>query len=568
MSDTPLLFPDTLPFPIRIVSLLVNQGDSFSKNSPLFRYSYSTKVSQIRDINEEELVKTVLFADYDTPAEGSLSAWAISKGDIISKPGSKIALIAEPCNHEVQFEGMCALCGKDLTFQDYSGYNDSKRANVNMFHNSSGLAVSMNQAEAIEKKSTLALLSSRKLILVVDLDQTVIHTTVDPAVAEWKANPDDPHYEAVKDVHTFSLQDGSSSNFWYYVKVRPGLDSFLKHVSQLYELHIYTMATKSYAAAISKIIDPKGIYFGDRVLTRDESGNLEQKDLNRLFPVDTSLVVIIDDRGDVWKWSANLIKVVPYEFFVGTGDINSKFLPKRQDISAAGSTTGSMSDKTQSDEDLISLEQALVHVHDEYYEEYDYSKTRVAGVKRKRTSSTDSVNGGNSLKAESDRTVRVSESDWRKGIPDIKTIMPRMKSKVLEGVTILMSGTIPLGAKLNSVDVVIWARSFGANVVDTLAFDVTHLVAERSGTEKVHRAARKFPSVKIVRPAWLYKCLSSWERVDEAPYLLDVSPNSSWDVDSSSSSDFDPDELDEELENEIRQVLNEQNEQANDLAFV
>src|SRR5690606_25031431 len=41
------------------------------------------------------------------------------------------------------------------------------------------------------------------------------------------------------------------------------------------------------------------------------------------------MVVIIDDREDVWKWSPNLIKVRPYNFFVGIGDINSSFLPKR-----------------------------------------------------------------------------------------------------------------------------------------------------------------------------------------------------------------------------------------------
>jgi RNA polymerase II subunit A C-terminal domain phosphatase len=59
------------------------------------------------------------------------------------------------------------------------------------------------------------------------------------------------------------------------------------------------------------------------------------------------MVVIIDDRGDVWEYSPNLVRVVAcefrfslssslltvlfiVEFFVGTGDINSSFLPKRQ----------------------------------------------------------------------------------------------------------------------------------------------------------------------------------------------------------------------------------------------
>jgi RNA polymerase II subunit A-like phosphatase len=66
------------------------------------------------------------------------------------------------------------------------------------------------------------------------------------------------------------------------------------------------------------------------------------------------MVVIIDDRADVWEWSPNLIKVVPCmfirfasfmvvlsnisdDFFVGIGDINSTFLPKLEPLTAATS---------------------------------------------------------------------------------------------------------------------------------------------------------------------------------------------------------------------------------------
>ena len=82
-------------------------------------------------------------------------------------------------------------------------------------------------------------------------------------------------------------------------------------MAEKYEMHIYTMATRNYALSIAKIIDPDGKYFGDRILSRDESGSLTHKNLKRLFPVDQSMVVIIDDRGDVWQWESNLIKVVP-----------------------------------------------------------------------------------------------------------------------------------------------------------------------------------------------------------------------------------------------------------------
>ncbi|KIL55051.1 hypothetical protein M378DRAFT_658431 [Amanita muscaria Koide BX008] len=46
------------------------------------------------------------------------------------------------------------------------------------------------------------------------------------------------------------------------------------------------------------------------------------------------MVVVIDDRADVWEWSPNLIKVIPYDFFIGIGDINSSFLPKIEPLTA------------------------------------------------------------------------------------------------------------------------------------------------------------------------------------------------------------------------------------------
>jgi RNA polymerase II subunit A C-terminal domain phosphatase len=87
------------------------------------------------------------------------------------------------------------------------------------------------------------------------------------------------------------------------------------------------MGTRAYAQEVCAAIDPDGKIFGGRILSRDESGSTYQKDicktsvsiitgltqksLQRLFPCDTSMVVIIDDRADVWEWSPNLVKVIP-----------------------------------------------------------------------------------------------------------------------------------------------------------------------------------------------------------------------------------------------------------------
>ena len=41
---------------------------------------------------------------------------------------------------------------------------------------------------------------------------------------------------------------------------------------------------------------------------------MTQKNIRRLFPCDDSMVVVIDDRADVWTWSPNLIKVHPCKY--------------------------------------------------------------------------------------------------------------------------------------------------------------------------------------------------------------------------------------------------------------
>ena len=44
-------------------------------------------------------------------------------------------------------------------------------------------------------------------------------------------------------------------------------------ISELYEMHVYTMGTRTYANAICNALDPSGKWFGERVLTRNESGS-------------------------------------------------------------------------------------------------------------------------------------------------------------------------------------------------------------------------------------------------------------------------------------------------------
>jgi len=54
-----------------------------------------------------------------------------------------------------------------------------------MTHSANGPTVSLEEARRIEQETAAHLLESRKLTLIVDLDQTIVHATVDPTVGDW-----------------------------------------------------------------------------------------------------------------------------------------------------------------------------------------------------------------------------------------------------------------------------------------------------------------------------------------------------------------------------------------------
>lgn len=125
--------------------------------------------------------------------------------------------IQQPCSHPVEFSGMCAICGKDLTTTDYltsqstlssslssstpgpsfpsssslsnpnqnSTPHPSSSTSVEITHSTPSLRVSLSEAHRLSNQTRQLLLQKKKLILVVDLDQTVIHAACDPTVGEW-----------------------------------------------------------------------------------------------------------------------------------------------------------------------------------------------------------------------------------------------------------------------------------------------------------------------------------------------------------------------------------------------
>nr|CAI5824985.1 unnamed protein product [Callosobruchus analis] len=133
------------------------------------------------------------------------------------------------------------------------------------------------------------------------------------------------------------------------------------------------------------------------------------------------------------------------------------------------------------DDYLLYLEDILKRIHHSFYEEYD----------------------------------KLEAGD----IPDLKVVIPKVRSQVLKGCQLVFSGLVPNRMKLEDSKVYQVATSLGAEVTQDITDKTTHLVAVRPGTVKVN-AGRRQRNLKIVTPDWLWCCAERWDHVDERIFPL------------------------------------------------
>ena len=181
------------------------------------------------------------------------------------------------------------------------------------------------------------LIKRRKLVLLVDLDQTLLHTSEADKVTN-------------EGVFYYKLK-GDPSQRQFQTRIRPHTDIFLENMSELFEMRICTMGNREYAYKMASFMDKNGHYFADRITCREDIESPDSKTglLNSLFPIGDHLVVIIDDQEDVWDWAPNLIGVKPYVYFgqAGTNHLNDN------------------------DDYLLHLEGILRTIHHNFFQAYD-----------------------------------------------------------------------------------------------------------------------------------------------------------------------------------------------------
>ncbi|KAL9536685.1 hypothetical protein MBANPS3_012453 [Mucor bainieri] len=210
------------------------------------------------------------------------------------------------CTHETKFNGVCVAC---------SHVDDTELPTKITSQTTNRL----QEAKQKEKEHLKKLRSDKKLSLIIDLDNTLMHATSLYDVAEWisKQKRSKSNKSRVKDLFTTSTANN------YSFKLRPGLYSFLTHISTMYELHVYTMGNTAYANTFLDKIDPHRNLFKGKVLTRDGNGCILKKKMSRLFPTNRTQVLVLDDSANVWDDNSNLIQIKTYTYFKNVKELNA-----------------------------------------------------------------------------------------------------------------------------------------------------------------------------------------------------------------------------------------------------
>jgi CTD small phosphatase-like protein 2 len=160
----------------------------------------------------------------------------------------------------------------------------------------------------------------RRQTLALDLDETLVHCTVDPI-----SHPD----------HVFNVMFNDNS-YQVYVRKRPYLDYFLETVSKLFEVVVFTASQQVYADRLLDLIDVDKAYVHHR-LFRESCLHIQGNYLKDLCVLgrDMSSTMLVDNSPHAYGYQID--NGIPIEsWFDDEGDTEllklSGFLKKLQDV--------------------------------------------------------------------------------------------------------------------------------------------------------------------------------------------------------------------------------------------
>ncbi|XP_006654357.1 RNA polymerase II C-terminal domain phosphatase-like 4 [Oryza brachyantha] len=359
--------------------------------------------------------------------------------------------------HPGFFGGLCFKCGKKQDEEDVPG--------VAFGYIHKGLTLGTSEIDRLRGADLKNLLRERRLVLILDLDHTLINSTklLDLSAAENElgiqsaASKDDPNRSLFR---LDAMQ--------MLTKLRPFVREFLKEASNMFEMYIYTMGDKAYAIEIAKLLDPENVYFGSNVISNSDCTQRHQKGLDVILGAE-SLAVILDDTEYVWqKHKENLILMERYHYFASSC---------RQFGFSARSLSESMQDEREGDGALATILDILRRIHSIFF-----------------------------------------DSAVQNPLPsrDVRQVIKRVRQEILDGCKLVFTRVFPLHQRPQ--DQMLWkmAEQLGAVCCTDVDSMVTHVVALDLGTEKARWAVgnKKF----LVHPRWIEAANFRWHRQQEEDF--------------------------------------------------
>lgn len=353
---------------------------------------------------------------------------------------------------------MCILCG-------HKQEDDGSAVPLSYIHKD--LKLDSKEIERLRGVDLKNLLREKKLILILDLDHTLLNSTrlidVTPEEEYLLRQADqtqgDPNRCLFKLGHIHML-----------TKLRPFVRTFLEEASIKFEMYVYTMAERSYALEVAKLLDPQRKYFDSKVISQSESTQRHQKGLDVVLGAEAS-VVILDDTESVWsRHKENLILMERYHYFASSC---------RQFNFNANSLSESKKDEREADGALATILSILKRAHQLFFDP--------------------------------DLDTDISSRD-------VRQVLKKIRAEVLQGCTIAFSRvyTTDLVAEIQPI----WkmAERLGAKCSRDVDSSVTHVVSNDIGTHKSRWALKneKF----LVNPGWIEAANYLWVRQREEDYRV------------------------------------------------
>uniref|UniRef100_A0A452Z0Z8 RNA polymerase II C-terminal domain phosphatase-like n=1 Tax=Aegilops tauschii subsp. strangulata TaxID=200361 RepID=A0A452Z0Z8_AEGTS len=356
--------------------------------------------------------------------------------------------------HPGFFGGLCFRCGKSQDEEDVPGIAFGYIHKV--------LRLGTSEMDRLRGSEVKNLLRERKLVLILDLDHTLINSTRlhDISSAEMDLGIQSAASKNDPDRSLFTLQ-----GMCMLTKLRPFVRKFLEEASNMFEMYIYTMGFKAYAIEIAKLLDPGNVYFDSKVISNSDCTQQHQKGLD-VVPGADSLAVVLDDTEYVWqKHKENLILMERYHYFAASCRHSGQSLSEL------------MQDERESDGALATILDVLKRIHTIFFD---------LGV-------------GTALSSR-----------------DVRPVIKRMRQEVLQGCKLVFSRVFPSDCRPQHQIMWKMAEQLGAVCCSEVDPSVTHVVAVHAGTEKARWAVKhkKF----LLHPRWIEACNYRWHRQPEEDF--------------------------------------------------